>query len=67
MLGSDFFEKSDRVFEELFNVANDELGSAGLNVEPSVIVDRVISPLRDLYLRSLAGLLQSLLEKSSRR
>jgi hypothetical protein len=64
MLERDFFDKSDKIFEELLDLANDELNSAGLNVEPGVIVSRVISPLKDLYVRNLTALLESLLEKN---
>ena len=63
MLDRDFFVKSDKIFTDLFDLANEELGSKGLNIEPSVIVDRMISPLRDLYVMNLAGLLESLLAK----
>ena len=45
------------------DLANEELGSKGINIEPSVIVGRIISPLRDLYLMNLAGLLESHLRK----
>jgi len=67
MLDRVFFEKSDRIFEELLDLANGELNSAGFNVEPSVIVGSIISPLKDLYVGNLAALLESLLQKSSRR
>ena len=64
MLDRDFFDKSDKIFVDLFDLANGALGSAGLNVEPSVIVSRIISPLKDLYVRNLTALLESLLEKN---
>jgi hypothetical protein len=48
----------------LLNLANKELGSRGINIEPSVIVGKIISPLKDLYIRNLAGLLESLPEKN---
>jgi phospholipid N-methyltransferase len=59
----DFFAKSNEIFTSLFNLANEELSSKGINVEPSVIVDRIISPLKDLYLKNSIKLLESLLEK----
>jgi hypothetical protein len=65
MLDQDFFAKSDKIFTVLLDLANNELGSAGVNVEPSVIVARIISPLKDLYLKNLAELLESSLEKKS--
>jgi hypothetical protein len=64
MLDWEFFVKSDKIFTDLFDLANGELGSAGLNVEPSVIVDRIISPLKDLYVKNLAGLLETYLERN---
>jgi len=64
MLDRDFFAKSDKIFVDLLDLANDELGSAGVNVEPSVIVERIISPLKDLYVKNLAGLLESRLKKN---
>jgi hypothetical protein len=64
MLDRDFFAKSNEIFTALFNLANEELASNGFNIEPSVIVDRIISPLKDLYLKNLTELLESLLEKN---
>ena len=63
MLDRDFFAKSNEIFTDLLNLANQKLGSKGINIEPSVIVDRIISPLKDLYLKNLTELLESLLEK----
>jgi hypothetical protein len=63
MLDQNFFAKSDKIFTGLLDLANNELGSAGVNVEPSVIVGRIISPLKELYLKNLAELLESSLEK----
>lgn len=65
MLSRDFVEKSDKIFADLCDLANDELRSSGLNVEPSVIVNRIISPLKDLYIRNLTALLESLLKKDA--
>jgi hypothetical protein len=64
MLDRDFMAKSNEVFTTLFNLANEELASKGINIEPSVIVDRIISPLKDLYLKNLTELLESFLEKN---
>jgi hypothetical protein len=63
MLDQNFFAKCDKIFTVLLDLAKNELGSAGVNVEPSVIVGRIISPLKDLYLKNLAELLESSLEK----
>jgi len=38
MLDQNFFAKSDKIFKNLLDLANNELGSAGVNIEPSVIV-----------------------------
>jgi hypothetical protein len=64
MLDRDFMAKSNEVFTTLFNLAHEELTSKGINIEPSVIVDRIISPLKDLYLKNLTELLESFLEKN---
>ena len=64
MLDRDFFEKSDEIFTDLFNLANQELGSRGVKIEPSVIVDKIISPLKTLYLKNLTELLESFLMKN---
>ncbi len=64
MLDRDFFAKSNEIFTDLLNLANQELGSKGVKIGPSVIVDRIISPLKDLYLKNLTELLESFLEKN---
>jgi hypothetical protein len=63
MLDNEFFNKSNGIFKELLDLANDEIGSGRLNIEPSVIVDRIICPLKALYLKNLSELLQAFLEK----
>jgi hypothetical protein len=63
MLDQKFFANSDKIFTDLLDLAQNELVSAGVNIEPSVIVGRIISPLKDLYLRNLAEVLESSLEK----
>jgi site-specific DNA-adenine methylase len=60
-----FWREDFQNLRDLLDLANDDLGSAGLNIEPSVIVDRIISPLKDLYVKNLAGLLESFLRKNS--
>ena len=64
MLDWDFLAKSDKIFADLLTLANEELGSKGVNIEPSIIVDRIISPLKDLYLKNLTELLESFLKKN---
>jgi hypothetical protein len=62
-MDKDFFEKSNKIFVNLLNLENEELGSKGLKVEPSVIIGKVISPLKDLYSKNLTELLESFLKK----
>jgi len=64
MLDRDFFAKSNEIFTDLLTLANQELGSKGVKIEPSVIVGRIISPLKDLYLKNLTELLESFLSKN---
>jgi hypothetical protein len=63
MLDRDFIAKCNGIFTDLLDLANKELFSNGMNIEPSVIVDKIISPLKDLYLKNLAELLESLMKK----
>lgn len=65
MFDRDFFAKSNEIFTDLLNLANEELSSNGINIEPSVIVDRIISPLKDLYLKNLAELFESFTREKS--
>jgi hypothetical protein len=64
MLDRDFFAKSDKTFADLLTLVNEELGSKGLNIEPSIIVGRIISPLKHDFLKKLTELLESFLEKN---
>jgi hypothetical protein len=63
MLDGDFLTKSNEIFVDLLNLADEELCSKGMNIEPSVIVDKIISPLKYLYLKNLNELLESFMEK----
>lgn len=65
MFDRDFFAKFNEIFTDLLNLANEELSSNGINIEPSVIVDRIISPLKDLYLKNLAELFESFTREKS--
>ncbi len=60
------FEKTDRIFEGLLNTAHEEFKSRGIEVEPSVLIERIISPLKDLFLKNLADVLEGYLAKKSR-
>ncbi len=65
LLDQEFFAKSDKIFMDLLDLANNELGAAGVNVEPSVIVARIISPLKHLYLQRLVEILESSEQKKA--
>ncbi len=65
MLDASFFQKSNAIFKDLFDLAVQELGSAGAGIEPSGIVEKIISPLRELYLKNLCELLESRIEKKT--
>ena len=64
MLDPNLFEISNEIFTDLFTLANKELNSKGIKIEPSIIVDKIISPLKDLYLKNLNELLESFLKKN---
>jgi len=61
-----FFEKSNKIFVDLFNLANEELGSSGVRIESATIVEKVISPLKDHYVKNLSDLLESFLQRKSK-
>ena len=56
-------EKSNRTFANLVNLTNEKLKSQGLTIDPQIIVEKIISPVKELYIRNLAELLESLLRK----
>ena len=56
-------EKSNRTFANLVNLTNEKLQSQGLTIDPQIIVEKIISPVKELYIRNLAELLESLLRK----
>ena len=60
-----FIEKSDKILEDLLNLASDEFESKGIRIEPSVIVAKIIRPLKDLYVRNVTELLESHLQNIS--
>lgn len=63
LLHQEFIEDSHTIFEDLFNLAIEELGSNGMKIEPSLIFNKVISPIRMLYLKNLGEVIASVLEK----
>jgi len=50
-------KEASKLFDELFLVTFKELGLMGIQVEPSDVVERVISPVKDAYLKGLLDLL----------
>jgi hypothetical protein len=50
-------KEAAKLFDELFLVTFKELGLMGIQVEPSDVVERVISPVKDAYLKGLLNLL----------
>ena len=50
-------KEADKLFDELFLMTYKELGLMNIRVEPSEVVKRVISPVRDAYLKGLMDLL----------
>lgn len=56
-------EKSNRTFANLVNLTSEKLKSQGLTIDPQIIVEKIISPVKELYIRNLAELLESLLRK----
>jgi hypothetical protein len=50
-------KEAAKLFDELFLVTFKQLGLMGIRVEPSEVVKKVISPVKDLYLKGLLDLL----------
>ena len=46
MLDRDFLSKYNEIFTNLLILANQELVKKGMKIEPSVIIDKIISPSR---------------------
>ena len=65
MLEGGLSGESNRIFMELLDLANKEFAAKGINIQPSVIVGKIISPLKDLYLKNLAELLETYLKNNS--
>ena len=56
-------EKSNRTFANLINLTNEEFKSQGLKIDPQIIVEKIVSPVKELYIRNLTELLGSILRK----
>ncbi len=58
-------KEAAKLFDELFQVTFKELALMGIRVEASDVVDRVISPVKDAYLKGLMDLLALLTQQQS--
>ena len=56
-----FLAKSNQSFANLINLTNEELKSQGLTVDPQIIEEKIVSPVKELYIRNLTELLESIL------
>jgi len=54
-------EKANTIFATLINLTNKELNSQGFTVPPSIIIEKIVSPVKDLYIKNLTELFESLL------
>jgi hypothetical protein len=53
----DLHKEAAKIFDDLFLVTYNQLGLMGIRVEPGDVVKRVISPVKDVYLKGLMDLL----------
>ena len=58
-------KEASKLFDELFLVTFKELGLMGIQVEPSDVVERVISPVKDAYIKGLLDLLTLMTQRKS--
>ncbi len=61
----DLHKEAGRIFDDLFLITFKQLGLMGIRVEPGEVVKRVISPVKDVYLRGLLDLLALTSRKES--
>ena len=54
-------EKSNVIFSNLINLTNEELNSQGFTVPPRIIIEKIVSPVKELYIKNLTELFESLL------
>jgi len=54
-------EKSNVIFSNLINLTNEELNSQGFTVPPGIIIEKIVSPVKELYIKNLTELFESLL------
>jgi hypothetical protein len=53
-------EELPGIFNELFNRTLEQLASLGVKVEPGEVIKRIIAPVRDVYLKNLSEMLDSM-------
>ncbi len=53
----DLHKEAAKIFDDLFLVTFKELGLMGIQVEPGEVIKKVISPVKDVYLKGLLELL----------
>ena len=61
MGGEGLLEKSNTIFANLISLTNEELTSQGFTVPPSIIIEKIVSPVKELYIKTLTELFESLL------
>ena len=54
-----------KIFDDLFMVTFKQLGRMGVQAEPGDVVKKVISPVKDVYLKGLLDLLALMSRKKS--
>ena len=54
-------EKSNAVFANLIALTNEELNSQGFTVPANIIIEKIVSPVKELYIKNLTQLFESLL------
>jgi len=58
-------KEAAKLFDELFMVTFRELGLMGIHAQPSDVVKKVISPVKDAYIKGLMDLLTLLTQQKS--
>jgi hypothetical protein len=59
----DLHKEAAKIFDDLFMVTFKQLGLMGIQVEPGDVIKRVISPVKDVYLKGLLDLLALMSKK----
>ncbi len=58
-------KEAAKIFDDLFMATFQELALMGIHVEPGEVVRKVISPVKDVYLKGLVDLLALTTEKKN--